>query len=318
MADLIGSLQDYFEYRRPVLSFYSPYTFLRDVPPERFFAETVRAALIKEIEGQKSDVHEIRSAGESHFILLEKQEWESAYWNFPVFKIMAVLFRHDNYDILRVAINDFSKKVPGPGKSCYYFEIPPEDNLLIQAFNESGFRLVETRLGVCLADVQSYSQERFAVRRAVEKDIENLRKTAAAMRNPYDRVHSDVIFSADQGDRYIAEYAEQAVRGFSDVVLVPAADDSPPDAFAGCNYPQDILGRKIANFSLTAVSNKTRKGWLKKLISEMIHILKEKGAEYIITNTQAQNMASLKSLESAGFRLYSVKHVISLASPPRP
>jgi dTDP-4-amino-4,6-dideoxy-D-galactose acyltransferase len=202
--------------------------------------------------------------------------------------------------------------------SFFFIDIPTEDAYLIQALCESGFRLTETRLHYALSNLDSYNSKRYPVRKATEFDIENLKKVAIKMRNPYDRLHADVAFTQDTSDKYLAAYIENSVRGFVDLVLVPAAGEGPPDAFLTLLYPVRVLDKMVSKLTCTAVSNETRKGWSVKLLSEMVHVLKDKGADYLLCDTQAPNRGVIRVLVSMGFSLAYVTHIFSKSTAAGP
>jgi len=162
--------------------------------------------------------------------------------------------------------------------------------------------------------IPTYTTERYKVRRAELSDIPNLRRVAAEMRNPYDRAHSDIVYNDEIADNYLADYVEQSVKGFTDLVIVPAEEGVPPDAFLTINYPTDILGKKIAKLLVIAASSRTCKGWAKKLNLEGIIRLKEMGTDYVLVNTQSSNKQSVQNLLHKGFLLSGVTHVFSVSN----
>jgi len=228
-----------------------------------------------------------------------------------VHKILAVLYAHNDYGLLKKAMLQLTSSICRDGLSFYFMDIPSEDTHLIQAICECGFRLTETRLHYVFSDFASYCQERYQVRQATEEDIESLRKVAVEMRNPYDRLHADVAFSQETADKYLGSYVENAVRGFADLVVVPAEDNDPPDAWIASLIPVMILDKRVAQGLAAAVSSRTRKGWMKKLMSEWIYILREQGADYTTAITQASNMQANTVWQSLGFTLRFVTHVFS-------
>ena len=294
------------------LYFYSPYKFIRERDQDTIFTQTVFAPLLEKMNRHLVTVKNILIDHESHYLIIEPLTWDSNYFEMPVYKLFTVLYAHDRYSLLKRAMLQWTSEISKGMHCMYMIEIPSEDTALIQAACESGLRLTETRLHYTLSDIHSYCKERYAVRTATEDDIENLRKVAIQMRNPYDRLHADISIQREMADAYVATYIENSVRGFADLVLVPAEGTGPPDGFHTCSiYPERILGKRIAKFGIVAVSQETRKGWHVKLLSETIHFLKDKEIDYILVNTQASNRPANRILESFGFTLVFVTHIFS-------
>lgn len=296
------------------LFFYSPYRFIEGCGRNAIFEQTVRNPILEKIDQGVLDAKEILIEGKFHYVLVETLRWDTEYFGLPVKKVFSVLYSHDNYAVLKSALMQWVSEIGVQENAYYFIDIPSEDLRLIQAFCECGFRLTETRLHYVLSDIGSYAHPvRYRVRTASEADIENLRMVSVQMRNIYDRLHADIAFSTEQADAYVATYIENSIRGFSDLVLVPDEGDGPPDGFHSALFPVDILGRKVARFGITAISALSRKGWLKKLISETIYALMERDAEYILVNTQAPNKLVQHVFEGFGFRLACITHIFAKA-----
>jgi dTDP-4-amino-4,6-dideoxy-D-galactose acyltransferase len=293
------------------LFFYSPYRFIPGRDRRTIFKHTIRSPFMDKINQGVITTKEIAVRSEPHSVLTEHLTWDTGYFGFPVFRMITALYAHDNYGLLRNAIQEWFSDLTSHGHAFYFTEIPSEDTFLIQALCECGFRLTETRLHYVFSGIGSYSRERYPVRKACEDDIENLRTVAVRMRNPYDRLHADTAFSRERADAYLATYIENSVRGFSDLVLVPAEGDGPPDGFHTSSFPASVLGQRVAKFGVVAILSETRKGWMKKMISETIYELREKETDHILVNTQAPNRAVQAVFDSFGFKLVFVTHIFS-------
>jgi dTDP-4-amino-4,6-dideoxy-D-galactose acyltransferase len=300
------------------LYFYSPFKFLNDQDRNAVFVQTVLEPWLEGIRRGVIEVREIVVDSAPHYVLVERLSWDTEYFGYPFYKILTVLYNHGDYRVLRKAMVRFTEEIAREKPSFYFADIPSEDTHLIQVICECGFRLTETRLHYVSSKMDAFVHERYGVREATEQDIENLKQVATAMRNPYDRLHADVAFDQEVADAYVATYVENSVRGFADIVLVPAEGDGPPDGFHTCSLlPERILGKRIAKFGVVAVSNETRKGWHRKLLSETLHRLKDKQIDYILVNTQASNRRANRMLVSFGFELGYVTHIFSRACTPR-
>jgi dTDP-4-amino-4,6-dideoxy-D-galactose acyltransferase len=292
------------------LFFYSPYRFIRGQDQDTIFTPSVLTPWLDKISRGLVTVKSIIVDHKPHFVLIEPLPWDTEYFGFPVYKILTVLYTHGNYSLLKKALLQLTSEISNQINSFYFLDIPSEDTYLIQAVCECGFRLTETRLHYAFSITDSYCHERYQVRKATEHDVDNLRKVAIQMRNPYDRLHADIAFKQDTADVYAATYVENSIRGFADLVLVPAEGNGPPDAFITCSLtPGNICNKKFAKIGMVAVFNKTRKGWMMKLISELIYLIKDKGYDYILVDTQSPNMPANKVFASRGFKFVFATHV---------
>jgi dTDP-4-amino-4,6-dideoxy-D-galactose acyltransferase len=293
------------------LFFYSPYRFIQDCDRDTIFVRTVFSPWLDKIQRGAITVQQVLVGGEAHHVLIEPLAWDTRYFGYPVYKVHTVLYAHDQYGLLKEAMLQWTAQIANELHSFYFLDIPSEDIHLIQAICECGFRLTETRLHYVLSKFDACADERYPVRKPTENDLENLKMVAARMKNPYDRLHADIAFQEDVADAYLATYIENAMRGFADLILVPAEGNGPPDGFITSSFPERILGKRVAKFGNTAISNKTRKGWLRKLISETLYVLKDKGTDYILVNTQPSNGPSNKVLISFGFKFAFGTHIFS-------
>jgi dTDP-4-amino-4,6-dideoxy-D-galactose acyltransferase len=294
------------------LFFYSPYRFIQGYDRDTIFVRTVLSPWLDKIQRGAITVQQVLVDDVAHYVVVEPLAWDTQYFGFPVYKIHTILYTHHDYSLLVRALRQWISGISSQVGSYYIADLPSEDVYLIQAFCDCRYRLTETRLHYVLSDVGSYSRERYPVRRATQDDIDNLRKVAVHMRNPYDRLHADISLKQEVADAYLAIYIENSVRGFADLVLVPAEGDGPPDGFHTCSiYPERILEKRIAKFGIVAVSKETRKGWHYKLLSETLHFLDDNEVNYVLVNTQASNRAVNRVLPSFGFTLAFVTHIFS-------
>jgi dTDP-4-amino-4,6-dideoxy-D-galactose acyltransferase len=310
-----------FEARSNALFFYSPYNFVRQIK------SATQLALIRQNLARHQPAAQVTeatdtiitiSSKEVHFLFYVSQlKWDSDYFGVPTLKLQAVLYPPEtSLEALSAAVATF--KAQQLSHSYIFIEIPSEDILLIQALGQNGFRTVETRLTYFNDDLAAYQEPRYAVRKATEADIPNLRRVAAMMRNDFDRFHADPVFSAQKADDFLATYVENSIKGFTDVVLVPDAENLASDSFLTANYflnQWDFLGKKVSKMVLSAVSSDTNRGWYLKLISEMTyHLRDEVGSDVIFMNTQSTNRAVFRTWEKLGYRLGGTTHILSFSS----
>jgi len=304
-------IQDLLEQRTSDLIAWSPYNFIRDVNSSLLVKTTVIDPLLKDLYDGCFQIKEINIGSTSNFFLFKKLEWDTDYFGFPVYNIRMIAYDHNDVFILNEAIKEFFLSVIR--KAEYWFiNIPADDILLVQGLCNTSFKLVETRLSYFLADICNFKSDRFPVRKAGIADKDDLRRVAIKMRNNYDRVHADPAFSTEQADEYLGTFIEESLKGFADYVLVPDTGSVKPFGFLAANKPIEILERKISKLVLTAVDSSVQKGWLFRLLTEMIYLVKNEGADYMTTVTQAANKPAVAIWEKAGFRLNSVSHIFSI------
>ncbi len=298
------------DLKKKELFLYTPYNYLRDINQDSLTEEVLINPLLKDINDGVAELVKIAVGNKEHFFIYKKLEWDTNYFGFPVFKILMILYDHEDRGALNEAINKFAEKCIARG-AYWFFDVPGEDMKIVQAMGGTKFSMVETRLNFYLKNIQSSVYENFPVRTAVKEDIPDLREVAMKMRNRFDRVHSDPAFTTEQADAYLATFAEQSIKGFADIVLVPDVPDLKPFGFLAGNKPVSISGYNIAKLVLTAIDGSGQKGWLFKLLSSMICMVKEDKADIMTTNTQAANRASISVWEKAGFKLSFVTHIFS-------
>jgi dTDP-4-amino-4,6-dideoxy-D-galactose acyltransferase len=302
--------EEILELNKKDLFLYTPYNFLRDINQDYLTEEVLIKPVLKDINAGVSEVVKIVISAREHFFIYKKLEWDTSYFGFPVFKILMILYNHNEIITLNEAINKFAETYISRG-AYWFFDVPDEDMKIVQALGGTKFRMVETRLNFYLSDIQNISAENYPVRLAVVDDIPELREVAIKMRNRFDRVHSDPAYTSEQADAYLATFAEQSIKGFADIVLVPDVPDLKPFGFLAGNKPVNVAGYNIAKLVLTAIDGSVQRGWLFKLLSSMICKVKEDKADIMTTNTQAANRASISVWEKAGFKLSYVTHIFS-------
>lgn len=310
----INNAKIVFEKRKNKMFFYSHCNFLRNVNTSTLLAKTVFEPLFSELESNESLLLKIIIEDDIHYFVVKELKWDSEYFQLPTFKLQAILFNHTDVNILADAIKFFQKSFfKEHGQYCFTF-IPSEDILVLQALTLANFKLIETRLTYYGANISNFTSERFDVREANINDIPNLKRVASMMVNEYDRVHADPAIDNTLADEFLATYVEESIKGFADVVLVPNEKDSRPDAFVTANYLKETwgyLGINASQMVLSAVSNKTCKGWYKKLIIEMTHHLKEQGADYVYFHPASTNRAVIHTYEALGFKFGQSGHILS-------
>jgi dTDP-4-amino-4,6-dideoxy-D-galactose acyltransferase len=307
------SILQLMRFRKEDLYFYSRYNFLREIKQEKLIQIEVNK--IDQWESLSNN-HRIISIEVGNFqvhFYIRFLPWDTGFFLLETYKLHYVLY-DCSFEILTKACEKFNKELKALQAQYVFIEIPSEDIQLIQALTAAGFRLTETRLTYFNNAMDTYNFERFKVRPAKQEDIEELRMVAKVMRNDYDRFHADSVFPKDLADNFLAEYVEQAIKGFCDIVLVPDVPGVKVHSFLTANYNKSEwsdLGCSVSKMVLSAVSSQTNKGWYIKLISEMTYHLKEIGAQAIYMSTQPTNRAVIKTWEKLGYKYGASTHILS-------
>lgn len=307
--------------RRPTLAFYSPYNFLRLFGAEQQVTAFVQPRL--EQHARSENAHRCfrsEQGGQTTFFLYSELAWDSEFFGRPVVRLYTVLFEQPDVAALALAADEFRKMVldARPGSHCFC-EVPSEDVVLLQALGRAGFGLVETRCFFYHDAVASFEGTRSPVRRADgAADAARVGEIAVAARNDYDRFHADAWLLPTDGDRFLRAYAEAAVRGYCDAVLVPdeVTAGVPLDSFLAISdlmTDATALGAGLARVVLTAVGPANR-GWHQRLVAETLHYARARGAQYALMTTQSTNRAVFRTAEKLGWKLGGTGHVLSIGA----
>lgn len=311
---MLSKIREIFDESKADLLVYSPYNFLRDIDPLVLTRETFVKPLMADLESGECKAEQITVSGYDHFLIYKNLKWDTDYFGFSVNRIDCILYRHEDQRLLSEAIHLFSRKKMEHGE-YFFMNVPCEDTTLTQAFSGTEFRLVETRMNYILSGIGNHNEPRQKVRMATIEDIPALRDVAYRMRNRHDRVHADPAFTSIVADEYLGTFISEAVKGFADMVMVPDNGPGAPFGFLAANRPVNIMGKMIAKLVLAAVDDKGGKGWLYRLLSEVINEEKKYATEYLTTITQASNRAAVRTWEKAGFRYGFTTHIFSYRRP---
>lgn len=311
-------LNEYFEHSRDFFVFSSKFCGIRSIPKDIIF-HIQKNDIINEIKGKSANVKNYSIDGHEHYFILKKLNWDTNFFDRPMYKILAILYNHDDYIVLDKAISLFVNEFLAETMKDSYcsIELPSEETFLLQSLTSNKFKLVESRIHHYLKDIQDFNYSRFSVRKAGVEDLENLSSMASSTRNKFDRFHADVNFTNELADQYLGRFAEESVKGFADMVLVPNDELIKPNALFAVNLLKDEwinIGANVSQLVLAAVDPKTRRGWYEKLLSEICYYLKKNGAEYLITNTQTTNKAPIHVNEKLGFKYSHTTHILTLSN----
>lgn len=292
--------------------FYSPLRFLRQKRTE------LGQEVLDEIAGlvETGKVERIGDAAQVHLAHLA---WDSAFFGMPIYSLRFPDWKAGLADPIQALTRTICEAVSivraRDPRSYIFAEIPSEDIITLQALGWARARLIETRVVYFRDDIATYeSRRRYPVRVANEADIPNLRLVSADAINPYDRFHADPAFSADSATRFLATFAENSVRGFADVVMVPG-DDAPAGAFITAKLLPGLGARAgvTAGKIVLAASSKQRTGWSYKITSELSHWFRERGVGVVFFTTQTTNLRLTRYVDALGYKYGGASHVFSIA-----
>lgn len=291
--------------------FYSPLGFLRG------HQSTLGSRQLAELTAAATTSKSRYVGGESRF-LLSHLPWDSAYFDCPVFRLDFAEWPEEALapvESLREALAQIIAELGAVHTRYYLFaEAPSEDIEVLQALGLAGFRLIETRVTYFYEDLMRFAwPERFAVRPATMADIPVLRATAIEARNAYDRHHADSFFPTAVADDYLATFVENSVRGFADLVLIPADATAPPAAFMTAKLTpagDSPAGVGIGRIVLSAVGA-ARRGWHLRLMSEMTYHFQQAGMQLSCMTTQATNRPVIRNCEKLGYQYGRSTHVFA-------
>ncbi len=309
---------EYFEHSRDFFIFSSKFCGIRSISRNNIF-DIIKTNLLDEIQNNSVDVKNYNVNGFEHYFIIKKLSWDCEFFQRPMYKILAILYNHDDYKILEKANKIFVDWfLTETDKRAYCFmELPSEATELLQSLTSNRFRLVESRVHHYLKDIQNFNYERFSIRQADYNDLENLSIVASSMRNRFDRFHADINFTDELADKYLGKFAQESVNGLADMVIVPNEEGVEPDALFAVNLLKNDwsnVGAKISQLVLAAVDSNTCRGWYEKLLSEVCYYLKENGTEYLITNTQTTNKAPIHVNEKLGFKYSHTTHILTITN----
>lgn len=241
--------------------------------------------------------------GSKASLFIQHLEWDSNYFNIPVYKLESVDWDKSIIDPVEVLVQELKTLKSKLAHHYIFSEIPSEDLVLLQAVSAVGYKLIETRITYYYDDLQHFNHpDRFNIRLATKADIPSLRKVAIEARNPFDRYHADPFFTESVADEYLATFVENSVNGFADIVMVPEENTG---AFFTAN-----IASSIGKIVLVAVG-KEYKGWHLRLLVEMSYFFKERGVKVAYMVTQSTNRAVIRNCEKLGYRYGRCTHVFS-------
>jgi dTDP-4-amino-4,6-dideoxy-D-galactose acyltransferase len=291
--------------------FYSPLGFLRAhevTLGSRQLAELTAAAA----SGKT------RFVGADARFLLTHLPWDSDFFQCPVYRLDFAEWQPEDpapVESLRAALEQIAAELSATHPRYYLFaEVPSEDLEVMQALGLVGYRLVETRITYFYENLNRFRwNERFAVRPAVATDVPVLREVAKEARNTFDRHHADPFFPLSMADDYLAKFVENSVRGFADLVLIPADDAAPPAAFMTAKLTsaaESPVGLGMGRVVLAAVGS-ARRGWHLRLMSEMTYHFQQAGLQFSYMKTQATNRPVIRNCEKLGYQYGRSTHVFA-------
>lgn len=290
---------------------YNNFGFLRQVPANEIVDATVVKPLRHCLDQNECITVHIEIERHNHIFIVKELVWDGQYFGFPCFSIENIFFSHSDSEILSKALAQFVTRHLMP-KAYYTINIASEDLILLRAICNTGFQLVESRLNYAHKIMPAMPVIEFSdIELASQEDVETLKKVAARMRNPFDRVHSDPAFSDETADAYLAKFIEESIKGYADIVLKVSDSNGTPFGFLAGNLARDICGQKVSRLVLAAVDSSVQKGRLEDLLNVMLSRLNQSGSGYLTTITQTSNIPAVRTWEKTRFTMFKATHLFS-------
>jgi len=284
----------------------SPHDFIREVSVEadwRFWVESQTASRPESID--LSVVWE--GPGGPLVAFASMLPWDSEFFGIRTARLDALVHLDSpGYAIrqdLVPAIRDITDHVAKFGVEYFFAVVDARDAAVCRSLAECGFGLIESRLTHFRHLGDFAPPERASVKIATEQDVATLQAAAVRMSNSYDRFHADPRLPLDLVDRLMSRWVTASVlEGFADATVIPA--EGPADAFCTVKYHRDRwapMGIRISQTVFGAVSTE-RRGWYRKLISEIHCMFRDAGVECAYLVTQPSNRAVIRTWERLGFQ----------------
>ncbi|WP_188558875.1 hypothetical protein [Hymenobacter glacieicola] len=288
-----------------------PYAAIPALPAEVVFQRFVLERLHQFPQLPQHFIWQVAVGEEQVQFFYKYLPWDTAFFGRAMARLHAVLFSSRvSLAQLTAAVQQFAQHLTKTRQQHCYCEVATADPLLLTALGRAGWATIETRLQY-YHPLTQLPATRYAVRAATSADSNAVQRVGATNRNPFDRFHADPFFSPEEGDVFLGEYAAATVRGYADVVLVPAQE--VVDSFLAVSYltpDAHLLGLPLGRVLLTAVGSRNQ-GWHRQLLSETLWHLKERGSTWALLTTQATNRAVVHNCELLGFRLGGVTQIVS-------
>lgn len=251
------------------------------------------------------------------FVLAQRMNWDSEFFGREMAKIEHVvsLGNGEYFHVLSSWLRDISENT---GIKHVFIFAMPEEVGLVQSLCAVGFRLVSTRFYYYKDITRSFCSlfDTNIVRFAEVSDLPVLQDTVLGCVNPYDRFHSDPIFSTDDANRLMSKWVENSIDGdFADFVLAPERGIGKPKAFVTAKTHEenwDKWGKKICQPVVLGAVSHEYKGWYSKLIKASECEMKCRGADFAYWKTQSTNRDAIRTAEKLGYKYGRSELVFSI------
>ena len=296
---------------------WSPLDFIRGVSPQGDRAVHI-ASLLRDIDpGNDLRFRCTLGADKDVVVCAERLPWDSAFFGYDVARLHGVFplrkggYAHDaDYapaiDALRGLARD-------RGIRYLFAVIDARDQPTTRALTAAGFALIETRAYFYRALRSYHYSRRFRCRLATQDDVEALTALAHSVENPYDRFNADPFIARADTQRMIDTWIRASiVEGFADATMIP--DSSSPAAVCTMKYHSDkaaAWGTSVAQMVLTMSAPGKGTSFI-GLISEVLHHLKERGADHLFFTTQLVNRPIIRVAEHLEFKFGRGEYVFRL------
>jgi dTDP-4-amino-4,6-dideoxy-D-galactose acyltransferase len=187
---------------------------------------------------------------------------------------------------------------------CIYCLIEPGDRVSVRTAETHGFRLVDIRTDLILpptAPSRPSGLQDAPIRKAVEKDIEPLRRIARDAHRD-SRFYFDERFDPGRVDELFATWIEKSCRGWADLVLVLDLEGTTS------GYVTWHRDGDRGRIGLLALAQTVRgRGYASALLAAAVDEIRAKGNLEIGVTTQGRNAAAQRTYQRAGFVTESIR-----------
>jgi len=254
----------------------------------------------------------MRDGDVSGVILAEKSAWDSTHFGFGVGRIRHMMVsdafeEQSALDIRDCLLEDCLDWMKQNEVKCVIARVDLDCVHDIAAYEQRGFKLVDVlatfhlSLDSVNSDSHSQSERLITIRPSCAKDELKLMEIA---RNAFmnDHFHRDSRFPRNKSDELFAKWVYNCCHGRVDAVLVAETESEEPCGFITCKIEQLQRGLKYGVIDLVAVSPlRQGSGIGSQLVTEAIRWFSQH-VQLIFVGTQANNHASIRTYEKAGFR----------------
>ena len=231
--------------------------------------------------------------------LVERLEWDSAFFGFPVGRLKEKSLSSQQLE----QVEDEAREL---GMRCLYWEAAASNYESALAAAAGRFVPVELRVILSLNDwdaLEREAEELTSIGDSAAEDLPQLVSIAEEL-SEHSRFRLDPNFPQGSAKRLYRVWIEKSLDGYADRIVV-ARRENRAVGFVTCRL-DDGTGK----LELVAVANNARgRGYGAAMVHEACRGLRQQGAERIEAATQGHNVAAQRFYQQCGFRTSRVSMV---------